>query len=86
MVCWKLLPIPTHASLCLDVGFTPMNVKFYRLKSKSICIQKSTLVPQKPTTQYYILYDHDGEEKFRLIKYFLELQRITNTSELLLQL
>lgn len=73
----------SYGSLDLDVGFTPVNVvKFWRLeKQKSLYYSKEYTRTSK-INNYTILYDQDGTEKFGLIKYFLELQRITNnTSE-----
>ena len=73
----------THGSLDVDVGFTPVNVvKFWRLeKQKSLYYSKEYTRTSK-INNYTILYDQDGTEKFGFIKYFLELQRITNnTSE-----
>ena len=73
----------SYGSLDLYVGFTPVNViKFWRLeKQKSLYYSKEYIRTSK-INNYTILYDQDGTEKFGLIKYFLELQRITNnTSE-----
>ena len=75
----------SYGSLNLDVGFTPVNVvKFWRLEKQKSLYYSMEYTRTSKINNYSIMYDQDKAEKFGLIKYFLELQRITNTSEFLL--
>ena len=71
----------SYDTLNIDVGFTPVNiVKFWRLeKQKSLYYSKEYTRTSK-INNYTIQYDQDGVEKFGFIKFFLELQRITDST------